>query len=335
MKPQKNLGITLSYDFIPPTLCNDLLRVLDDSNFTHLFVPEIWGRDAFTQIASMANHTSNLILGTGIVNLYSRTPATLAQTAAGLHELTDGKFILGLGLSGPIVIQDWHGVDFYHPSPLQRTREYLEIVRLIFSGERVNYSGQLFSLKNFKLNYDTPVEIPLFLAAIGPRNVQLAGELADGWLPIWTSFTLSPKPKKDLEKGLAQRSPKLRTSFDIAPYVITVASDSEKARKLVQKHLAYYIGSMGTFYYQNMKRLGFTTEADRIKIAWNAGDREIAALSVSQTMVEKVAILGKPEDIVTRYQELHKSGVNLPVVMPPFGCPPDLAMETIAAFSEL
>lgn len=333
MKTQKSLGITLSYDFIPPALCNDLLRVLDDSSFTHLFVPEIWGRDAFTQITSMSHHTS-LVLGTGIVNLYSRTPATLAQTAAGLHELTDGKFILGLGLSDPIVIQDWHGVDYYHPSPLRRTREYLEILRLIFTGERVNYNGQLFSLKNFRLNYETPVDIPLFLAAMGSKNVQLAGELADGWLPIWTSYTLSPNPKMDLEKGFAKRNPKLRT-IDIAPYIITVASDSEKAKKLVQKHLAYYIGGMGTFYYQNMKRLGFATEADRIKTAWDVGDRETAARSVSQNMVERVAIVGKPEDVVDRYHELNKSGVNLPVVMPPFGCPPELAMDTITAFSEL
>ena len=106
MNSKQQLGFTLSYDYIKPSLCQDLITLLDNTNFTHLFVPEIWGHDAFTQLTSMAQYTSNLILGTGIVNLYSRTPATIAQTAASLHEITEGKFILGLGLSGPIVISN-------------------------------------------------------------------------------------------------------------------------------------------------------------------------------------------------------------------------------------
>ena len=145
MNSSRKLGITLSYDYIPPQILNEILPIISDSNFTHIFIPEIWGRDAFSQVAEMARYT-DLTLCTGIVNLYSRSPATLAQTAASLHDLTKGKFILGLGLSGPIVIQDWHGVNYHTPSPLQRTREYLEILSLIFSGNRVNYSGEIFSL---------------------------------------------------------------------------------------------------------------------------------------------------------------------------------------------
>jgi alkanesulfonate monooxygenase SsuD/methylene tetrahydromethanopterin reductase-like flavin-dependent oxidoreductase (luciferase family) len=335
MNLAKKLGITLSYDYIPPQTLNELLPIISDSNFTHIFIPEIWGRDAFSQVAEMARHT-DLTLCTGIVNLYSRTPATLAQTAASLHDLTKEKFILGLGLSGPIVIQDWHGINYHTPSPLQRTREYLEILRLIFSGDRVNYSGEIFTLKRFKLNFETPLEVPIFLAAIGPRNVQLAGELADGWLPIWTSFTISRKssihPKIDLEKGFTKRDPNLRKDFDIAPYIITCASKSEVATVSAQKHLAYYIGGMGDFYYLNMKRLGFQKEVDRIKMAWKAGERDLSAKAVTQDMLEKLVILGEPEDVVFQYDELKKQGVTIPVVMPPFNCPPDLVLDTIRAF---
>ncbi|MFX0174065.1 MAG: LLM class flavin-dependent oxidoreductase [Candidatus Hodarchaeota archaeon] len=330
------LGITLSYDFLPPVLCNDLIKLLDDSKFTHIFIPEIWGRDAFTQIMSMANHTSRLILGTGIVNIHSRSPATLGQTAASLCEETEGRFILGLGLSGPIVIQDWHGVQYYQPSPLQRTREYLEILRMIFSGEIVNYSGKIFSLKGFKLTgVKTPLDISIFLAAIGPKNVQLAGELADGWFPIWTSFTESNAIKEDLVKGLSKRSTKIGSIIDIAPYIITCASDSEKAKKLVRNHLAYYIGGMGTFYFENIKRLGFSKEAENIKRAWFAGERESAAKFVSQSMLDRMTILGSPDYIITRFKRLRELGVTIPVVMPPYNCPADLVMETINTFASI
>ncbi len=335
MDSPEKLGFILSYDYLKPSLCHDLIRLLDDTNFTHLFVPEIWGHDAFTQLASMGQYTSNLTLGTGIVNLFSRTPATLAQTTASLTELTDGKFILGLGLSGPIVIKNWHGINYYRVSPLQRTREYFEILRLIFSGDRVNYEGKLFKLKGFKLRgFDTPLNIPLFLAALGPKNLTLAGEIANGWFPIWTCFTELPDLRKILEQGFKNRTSNLDKEVAIAPFIITCASNTQKAESLVKKHLAYYVGGMGTFYYEFMKRFGFEPEANRIKIAWQKGEREIAANNVSKDMLDRIAVLGSRQDVTERYKELRKLGVDIPVVMLPYNCPPEIAIETIGAFSE-
>ena len=335
MKTQPNLGFTLSYDYIKPSLCHDLVSLLDNSNFTHLFIPERWGHDAFTQVTTMAHYTSNLILGTGIVNLFSRTPATLAQTAASIDEITEGRFILGLGLSGPIVIQDWHGVNFYHPSLLQRTREYLEILRLIFSGERVNYSGEIYSLKRFSLSgFEPPLAIPIFLASMGSKNVQITGELADGWFPIWTSFTEIPSARQDLNKGLNNRDPilKPKDQFEITPYIPTCASDTEKARTLIQRNIAYYIGGMGTFYYDIVKRYGFEAEAFTIRKAFQAGEREVAAKAVSKDMLERIAVVGPPEYVVARYEELRKLGTDIPVVMLPHNITPELALETISTF---
>lgn len=336
MNTQKKLGFTLSYDFLPPSLCHDLISLLDDSNFTHLFIPEAWGPDAFTQVAAMSHYTSELILGTGIVNLFSRTPATLAQTAASLYELIEGRFILGLGLSGPIVIQDWHGLNYYQPSPIQRTREYLEILRLIFSGDRVNYKGKVFSLKGFRLNaFETPLNIPLFIAAIGSKNVQITGEFADGWFPYWTSYTEIPSSKDDLNQGLARSTkPGKKEEFEIAPYILTCASDSDKAKYLIQRHAAYYIGGMGTFYFNMAKRFGFETEVNKIRTAFQEGNRETAAKSVSQDMLDRIAVVGTPEYVVARYEELRQLGTNLPVVMLPYNCTPELAMDTISVFQE-
>ena len=335
MRVKKRLGFTLSFDYIQPSLCRDLISLLDDTTFTHLFIPETWGYDAFTQITSMSQFTSKLILGTGIVNLYSRSPGTLAQTAASLHDLTEGRFILGVGLSGPIVIQDWHGSDYYHPSPMQRTREYLEILRLILSGERVNYDlGELFSLKGFKLrSFETPLNIPLYLAAMGSQNVQLAGELADGWFPIWTSFTEIPNQKQHLKQGLAKRDPKLsKEEFEIAPYILTCASDTEKAKYLIKRHLTYYIAGMGTFYFNIVRKYGLGAEAKKIRAAFQAGDRELAAKLVSEDMLNRITVVGSPEYVISRYEEFRQLGTTIPVVMLPYNCPPDLAMDTINAF---
>lgn len=336
MNSHQQLGLILSYDYLKPTLCNDLITLLDDSCFTHLFIPELWGHDAFTQIASMAKYTTNLILGTGIVNLFSRTPATLAQSAASLYELTEGKFVLGLGLSGPSVIQDWHGIPYYQVSPLQRTREYFKILRLILSGERVNYeSGKIFRLKGFKLRgFETPLNVPLFLAALGPKNLALGGELADGWFPIWTSFRELPELMKDLKKGFEKRPENISKEVTIAPFIITCASNSSKAKLLVQKNLAFYIGGMGTFYFEFMKRIGFEVEANRIRAAWKNGEREIAASNVSDNMIDRIAVLGNREEIRERYKKLRQLGIDLPVTMLPYNCPPGIAIDTIGALSD-
>ena len=336
MPKQTKLGFTISYDFLPPSQTHDLLEVLDNSAFTHIFVPEVWGYDAFHECARMATQTENLVFGTGIVNMYSRSPATMAQAAASIDEQNEGRFILGVGLSGPKVVQNWHGLDYYHGSPMQRTREYLEILHLIFSGETVNYdTGTIFKLKNFKLRtFETPVKVPVYLAAFGTKNVQLAGELADGWLPIWTSYPEIPSLKDNFEKGIAKRQKIDNKDKEIAPFIVTCASEDPKAKYYVQKQLSFYIGGMGTYYARVAKQYGFTEEVDRITRAWNAGDIELALKEVSEEMLARLAAVGPPEKVLARYETLRKSGITNPVVWLPVGCPPALALETIHTFQD-
>ncbi|MHA1977109.1 MAG: LLM class flavin-dependent oxidoreductase [Candidatus Hodarchaeales archaeon] len=335
MSNQNKLGFTISYDFISPSQTHDLLEVLDNSAFTHIFVPEVWGYDAFLECARMASHTENLTFGTGIVNMYSRSPATMAQAAASINEQTDGRFILGVGLSGPKVIQNWHGLDYYNGSPMQRTREYLEILDLIFSGETVNYPGTIFQLKNFKLRtFENPIKVPVYLAAFGKKNVQLAGELADGWLPIWTSFPEIPSLRDNFEIGQAQRKKENGKTKEIAPFIVTCASEDPKAKYYVKKQLSFYIGGMGTYYARVVKQYGFNKEVDRIIQAWNSGDRELALKEVTDEMLARLAAVGSPEAVLARYASLRKAGVTNPVVWLPVGCPPALALETIHTFQD-
>lgn len=336
MKKNKKLGFTLSYDFVPPALSHDLIQMLDNSVFTHVFVPEVWGYDAFLECARMADHSEHLIFGTGITNMYSRSPSTMAQAAASIFEQTDGRFILGLGLSGPNVIQNWHGMNYFDGSPMQRTREYLEIIRLILSGEEVNYSGEIFKLEGFKLRtFESPVDVPLYLAAFGKKNVQLAGELADGWLPIWTSFPELPDVKNNFEKGISKRNEQLKSSIEISPYLVTCASeDIQQAKSLVKQQLAFYIGGMGTYYARIVEKYGFQTEVSKIVKAWQNGQRELAINEVTDDMLTRLAVVGSPDQVLARYDILRENGVTLPVVWLPVKCPPSLALETINTFIE-
>ncbi len=336
MKINKKLGFTLSYDFVPPTLSHDLIQMLDTSVFTHVFVPEVWGYDALLECARMAEYSERLIFGTGIVNIYSRSPATMAQAAASIFEQSDERFILGLGLSGPNVIENWHGMNYYAGSPMQRTREYLEIIRLILSGEDVNYSGKIFTLKGFKLRtFESPVRVPLYLAAFGKQNVQLTGELADGWFPIWTSFPELSDVGSNFEIGLSKRSKKLGSEVEISPYIVTCASeDIEQAKLLVKRQLSFYIGGMGTYYARITKQYGFDTEVDRITKAWQNGRKDLAINEVTDEMLARLAVVGSPDEVLARYDILRKSGVTLPVVWLPVKCPPSMAIETINTFIE-
>ena len=176
------------------------------------------------------------------------------QAAASIGDQTDGRFILGIGLSGPKVIENWHGLDYYHGSPMQRTREYLELIRLIFSGERVDYQGEIFKVKGFKLrSFEPPVNVPIYLAAFGRKNVQLAGELADGWFPIWTSNAELESVQAAFSQGLARRNETLPKDVEVAPFIVTCASNNQKAKYYVQKQLSFYIGGMGTYYARVVK----------------------------------------------------------------------------------
>ncbi|MFW9928030.1 MAG: LLM class flavin-dependent oxidoreductase [Candidatus Thorarchaeota archaeon] len=325
------LGVVLSPDYVERKILLDFIGMLEDGGYEAVFVPEIWGRDAFTFLAQVAEITNKIKIGTSIVNIFSRSPATLAMTASSLAEISNGRFILGLGLSGPIVIEQLHGIKF--EKPLQRTKETVEIIRTLVRGERLNHKGEIFNVERFKLSFrDFQYHIPIFLASLGPKNLELAGEIADGWFPLWMTPQSFPKMLNNVELGL-KKSQKSRDSFTIAPFMITVASDDSSVRDLARGHIAYYIGGMGTFYYELMVRHGYKDVADKIQEAWKKNDREKAASIIPDDLLDDLTLAGKTDEVRERIDMWRALGVDLPLIFLPYKCPINIAMDTLQSLA--
>ncbi len=311
------IGLVIPYwTDITKTELIEVARLAEELGFHSLWVPEMWGRDAFSLLGLLAVHTKKINLGSGIISVFSRTPATIAQTIATLDEISEGRMILGLGTSGPIVIEDWHGLKF--EKPLQRTREYVEVIRMILSGERVSYDGEVFKLKNFRLQFTPPRKnIPIYIASIGPKNIRLTGELADGWIPFLVPREYIQDAKKELIAG-AGITVRNAGQIMLCPYIPTcIYKDIELSKKMVQEHIAYYVGGMGTFYHNVISRYGFGDEATRIVEAWKKGSKTQAVRSVSEYMLNSVAIVGTIDEGKRRLEEYRLAGADLPILIFP------------------
>lgn len=313
----------------------DLVRRAEELGYESAWFGESWGYDAFTTLTEVAVQTSTIGLGTHIATIFSRTPSMMAQSAASLDLISGGRLTLGLGTSGPIVVERWHGHRW--EAPLQRTREYVEIVRLALSGERVDYQGELFQLSGFRLRMKPlRARVPIFIASIGPRNVALTGEIADGWLPIFTAEAVLPGLLETL-RGAAAEAGRDAGALEIAPsYLTAVAADPAEARAQARGHVAFYVGGMGTFYRRLMERAGFAEEAARVREAWAQPGREgraAAAAEVTDAMLDAMTLVGTRSQVTERLERLRAAGVTLPVLMAPFGAGRSLIEDTLAALA--
>jgi coenzyme F420-dependent oxidoreductase len=327
------IGLTLPRtEDVPRREIVEIVQQAEALGYDSVWVGESWGREGFTWLTQLACHTHNIKLATGITPVYSRSPALIAQTVASLDEISEGRAILGLGTSGPIVIENWHGVPFERP--LRRTREYIEIVRLVLSGERVNYKGEIFQLKGFRLPFSPPRPlVPIYVASLGPQNLRLTGELADGWLPIYLEVGHLPRFQQELALG-AQKAGRALSAIDVAPYILAcVSADVEAARALVRAHLAYYVGGMGTFYANLIANYGFEDAVQRIREAWGQGDRRAAAGHVSDDMVSRLAICGSPPEGRAQLERYRAAGVTLPIVSFAHGASRDMIQQTLAGLA--
>ena len=317
---------------------SDLIAVAqaaDRLGYHSFWTGESWGRDAFTVLTMLACHTERIGLGTGIVTVYSRTPGLIAQSIASLDCISGGRAILGLGSSGRIVIEDWHGVKFDYP--VSRTREYIEIVRMALAGGRVNYDGRFYQLQRFRMGV-APVQerIPIYVASLGQRNLELTGELADGWLPIWTHSEKLPEIKEPLLAALtsAGRQPGEMTT---APQILSCASDDEEtvanAIRQARAHMAFYIGGMGRYYYDLFCRYGYQAEGDAVRRAWAEGDRGAAAEAITDEMVDSITAIGTPDECRRKMDRFRANGVDMPLVAFPHGADRDTMLGTLEALA--
>ena len=294
-----------------------------------VFVPEAYSFDAVSQLGFLAAKTQRLQLASGIFQLYSRTPALTAMTAAGLDYVSGGRFMLGLGASGPQVIEGWHGVPY--DAPIGRAREVIEICRMVWRRERLSYQGKYYRLpleggtglgKPLKLiNHPVRERIPIALAAIGPKNVALAAELAESWMPI---FYL-PEKAADvwggaLAEGTAKRDPALGSLDVIASAALAIGDDAAALRDHGRPQLALYIGGMGArgrnFYNDLAGRLGYEAEAKAIQDAYLDGRKDEAAALVPAEMVEHTSLIGPESYVAERIAAYRAAGVSTLLVTP-------------------
>jgi F420-dependent oxidoreductase-like protein len=291
----------------------ECVKTADACGYDSIWMPEAWERDALTILTELAMHTRQIHLATGIVNVFSRTPALLAMSAATLDEISGGRFRLGLGTSGARVVEDFHGVQFN--KPLTRLKETIQIIRLLLAGQCADFNGECFKLHRFKLGFKPlRADMPIYVAALTPKSLNQIGELADGWLPThW--------PRSQLQQGIAQihigseAANRDAGNIEIAPFINTIVSnDLPAARKTARLPLAYYVGGMGDFYRDSLSRLGFAEEASKIHTLWQAGRRKEAIKAVTDAMVDAVAICGSLEACRIKLDEMRDYGATLPLV---------------------
>ena len=310
-----------------------LFQLGEDLGYSHAWLPETWGRDAITVLTVAARETDEIGLGPSICNVYSRSPALLGQTATTLQEVADGRLRVGIGPSGPAVIEGWHGVDF--DRPLRRTREYIEIMRLVMSGETVNYDGKIFSLAGLRLRCDPPEEpVPIDAAGMGPKSVELAGRFADGWhATVFTPDGLEER-LEDFERGmeLGDRDPdELTTTLSLTACAL---EDGERARELGRQHLAFYVGAMGTYYRESLSRQGYEEEAHAIAAAWASGDQDEALSLIPDQLLDELGATGTPERARKRLETFEDiDGLDDVAIGFPRGATPEEIEETIEALA--
>jgi len=294
-----------------------LAKLAEDVGLESVWVSETWGSDAIALATWIAAHTFRISIGTGILQMPARTPAATAMAAATIDHLSGGRFRLGLGVSGPRVVEGWHGVPY--GSPLARAREYVAIVRAALErNELLTFDGDVYRMpvpggegRALKMNVvPLRANIPIYLAAMGPKNVALTTEIADGWLPL----LFSP------EHASVFALTGLRPGFDVAPMVLTsIGDDVAAARDVVRPDIALYVGAYGSktrnFYADLVRRYGFETEVDTIQGAALEGRMGDATAGVTDTMVDTLALAGPAASIRDRLQAYADVGVTSVLAM--------------------
>lgn len=296
-----------------------------------VYVAEAYSFDAVSQMGFIAARTERLEIASGILNIYSRTPTLLAMTAAGIDYVSDGRFTLGLGASGPQVIEGFHGVPY--TAPLGRTREVIEICRKVWKRERLEYDGKYYTLpvpadkgtglgKPLKLiNHPVREDIPILVAAIGPKNVELTAEIANGWEPI---FYLPEKAASvwgsSLAAGKAKRDPALGELDVVGQAALAIGDDVEGYLEFGRPMAALYIGGMGAkgknFYNDLCRRYGWEKEAEEIQDLYLAGKKEEAAAKVPYELLQKMSLIGTEGHVRERLAAMKESGITTLNVTP-------------------
>ncbi len=324
------LGLHIGYWGLGLTAQQQLELVLEAERlgYDSVWTAEAYGSDAATILGWLAQATSTIKLGSAIFQMPGRSAAMTAMTAATIDQLSDGRMLLGIGSSGPQVAEGWHGQRFAHQ--LQRTREYVAVVRMALDRERVVFEGETLELplpdgpgKALKLTI-TPVQerIPIYIAAIGPKNTTLAAEISDGWLPTLFSPEHVGEFRPLLEEGFARAgNGKGFDDFDIVPTVTAMVSDDrESARDAMRHYVALYVGGMGSrkqnFYNALVQRYGFEDAAREVQDLYLEGRKDEAAAALPGELIDTVCLVGPPDFVRERLAVYRDAGVGTLMISP-------------------
>ncbi len=305
-------SIRVGYSLGPLLSMEELLacsKMADEAyNTDSLWVPESWGRESFSTLGAISQLTNRSRLGTSIVNIYSRTPATVAMAATTLDMLSSSRTILGLGASTDAIVENWHGIKF--EKPLERMREYVQCLRLMTSGGRVNFNGTFFKVKNFRILH-TPLRktIPIFIGAVNKMMVSLAAELADGVI-----FYL--RPLGELEETISRlKHDTSGRDFEIACSIICAVSDLDpgKARERAAQTLAFYV-AVGGYYRRFLSQNGFESESALIAETFAKSGIEDASRCLTEKMLQSLAIFGTRKQCRESLAKFSATGITLPIL---------------------
>jgi len=294
-----SLGSLLSVDQVL-----DCSEILSKTNVNSIWIPETWGMENFSMLSAVSNKTTTQKIGSSIINIYSRSPAAIAMGAATVDTLSNGRLVLGLGTSSLPIIETFHGYKF--KKPVQRMKEYVEIIKLILSGKEVNYTGEIFDLKNFSLLIKPKREsIPIYLAAVNQKMVDLTWDAADGVI-----FYL--RPLNEMKETITKMQS--RKKIDVTCQIITcVAKDSDAAINRAKKTLAFYV-SVGKIYREFLTKNGFQNETSNIFAEFQKSGLESNHEQVTDSMLQSLCIAGTPDECKKQLQNFYETGINLPII---------------------
>lgn len=326
------LGLQLGYwGAQPPTNHAELVAAAEAEGFDTVFTAEAWGSDAYTPLAWWGRETTRMRLGTSVIQMSARTPTACAMAALTLDHLSGGRHILGLGVSGPQVVEGWYGAKF--PKPLARTREYIDILRQVWAREApVHSDGPHYPLpltgegttglgKNLKpITHPLRADIPVMLGAEGPKNVAMAAEIADGWLPIFYSPRIAGMYNEWLDEGFARPGARrTRETFEICATAQVVVTDDRPAiMELMKPHLALYMGGMGSedtnFHAEVYRRMGYAEVVDDVTKLFRSDRKDEAAKVIPDELVDDSAIVGNLDYVKEQIKAWEAAGVTMMVV---------------------
>ena len=282
----------------------DCSKILSKTKTDTVWIPETWGMENFSMLSRVSQNVPNSNIGSSIINIYSRSPSVIAMGAATIDALSNGRLILGLGTSSLPIVEEFHGYKF--ENPVQRMKEYIEIIIMALSGNKIQYSGEIFNLKNFQLLIRPKrSQIPIYLAAVNQKMIDLTWNIADGVI-----FYL--RPKKEMKQTIQKMQSKKK--IDVTCQIITsVSDDSELAINRAKQTLAFYV-AVGKIYREFLKNNGFAKETSNIFEEFQkTGLKSIHEL-VSDKMLESLTICGTPENCKKQLNDFYQTGINLPII---------------------